>query len=192
MIARYPKKDSMSDNWSREGMKRPCMDDIWSMFASRVGESRLQKRHCVEGTFSEISYSASGTTSMESDSTSPSDEKIRFFPCSSLSFWRWTIPWLLACVSYCSSDNAGSLATRRLRLYILLLLAPHYNNSRLFLLPRLSHMRTLELAGFESNRASIARKYAPFRRHSDVAFFFLVERFKSSGNLNVDNLMCKM
>jgi hypothetical protein len=182
----------MSDNWSGEGMKRPCRDDIWSIFALRVGESRLQKRHSVGGTFSEVSYSASGISSeMESDSTSASSEEIRFSPCSSLSFCRWMISWPLACVSYCSSDNAGSLATRRLRLYTLPALAPHYNASRSFLLPRLSHVRTLELAGFESNRASIARKYTRLRSHSEVASFS-VERCRRCGSLNVDSLMCKM
>ena len=191
MIARYPRKDSMSNNWSGEGMKRPCRDDIWSIFALRVGESRLQKRHCVGGTFSEISYSASGISSeMEWDSTSASYEEIRFFPCSSLSSCRRMISWLLACVSYCSSDNAGSSATRRLRLYTLPPLAPHHK-ARLSLLPRLSHVRTLELAGFESNRASITKKYTRLRSHSEIASFS-VGRCKRSGSLNVDSLMCKI
>jgi hypothetical protein len=171
-------------------MKRPCRDDIWSIFASRVGESRLQKRHCVGGTFSEISNSASGISSeMEPDSTWASYEEIRFFPCPSLLFCRWMISWLLASVSYCSSDNAGSSATRRLRLYTLPPLASHHNASRLFLLPRLSHVRTLELAGFESNRASIARKYTRLRGHSKIASFS-VARCSRSGSLNVDNLIC--
>ena len=192
MIARYPSKDSMSDNWSGEGMKRPCRDDIWLIFALRDGESRLQKRHCVGGTFSEISYSASGISSeMESDLTSASCEEIRFFPCSSLSFCRWMISWLSACVSYCSSDNAGSSATRRLRLCTLPPLAPHHNASRLFLLPRLSHVRTLELAGLESNRASIARKYRRLRSHSEIASFS-IGRCRRSGSLDVDSLMYKM
>jgi hypothetical protein len=185
----------MSDSWCGEGIKRPCTDDMWSTFASRVRESRLQKRHCVGRTFSEMSWSmswsASGLSSeMKPESTSVSYDEICFFPCSSLCFCRWGISGLMACVSYCSSDTAGSSAIRRLKLYILPLLAPRYNASRSFLLPWLSHMRTLELAGFESNRASVARKYRQLGSHFVIAFF-AVGRCRRSGNLNVGSVTCE-